>query len=152
MKIKLTANKRVRLDCKEPFFVPEKLSLKFESEYRLEKLSIEVKANDITKNYIICDKKLDLTEFTQKPCIIEISIALIVDGKAVKHWEIEPITVEEVNHEFVLKNYIESLVTPLQAELLTLKQGYEDLIGYYNTLGANHNELALTVKEIKENY
>ena len=152
MKVKLTANKKVRLEHKEPFFVPEKLSLKFESEYKLNKLSVEVRANEETKNFIVTDKKLDLTEFTQKPCIIEISIALIVDGKAVKSWEIEPIVVEQVEHEFVLKNYIESLITPLQAEFDVLKQGYEDLIGYYNTLGANHNELALTVKEIKENY
>jgi hypothetical protein len=152
MKVKLTANKNVGLNLKEPFFVPEKLSLKFESEYKLDKLAIEVKANEVTKNYIITDKKLDLTEFTQSPCIIEISIALIVKGKAVKSWEIEPILVEEVNHELVLKDYITSLTTPLQAEISTLKEQYQTLLNSYNELAQKHNKLALTVKAIKENY
>ena len=78
--------------------------------------------------------------------------ALIVNGKAVKYWEIEPISVEEVNHEFVLKDYITSLTVPLQAEITALKEQNQTLLNAHNELATNHNELALIVKAIKENY
>ena len=152
MIVNLTENKKVRLDLKEPFFVPEKLVLEFESFYKLEKLSIEVRANEKTKKYIVTNKKLDLSEFAQSPCVIEIGIALIINGKPVKSWEVEPIIVEYIDHELVIKDYITSLTTPLQAEISTLKEQYQTLLNSYNELAQNHNELALIVKAIKENY
>ena len=152
MKIKLTTNKRVRLSLNEPFFVPENLVFEFESEYRLEKLLVEVKSNSLSKKYIVTDKRLDLSEFTINPGVIEICIALVINGKIVKRWEIDPIVVEEANHEFVLKDYIESLILPLQAEISELKEENKLLLTSYNELGLKHNELALIVKAIKENY
>ena len=102
--------------------------------------------------YVVTDKKVDLSEFTKQAGVIEIQVSLVALGKVAKSWEIEPIVVIETEGVFVVKNYLETLIAPIQKTVETLTSKYEGLVGTFNNLAEKHNELAKTVSAVKENF
>lgn len=148
MRIQLNYSRIVRLGNTEPFIVPENLILEFESTYKLDKLLVVVKQNDKTEKFVIVDKKVDLSKFTKQAGIIEISVSLICDGKIAKQWEIEPLTVVELDGNFQIKEYYQEIINIVNANTDNITTA----INKINEFIENHNELAMTVHEIKENY
>ena len=152
MKIKLEYLPIVRLGNTEPFIVPEKLEVEFESVYKLEKLVVEVKKGDEIKKFVVKDQKIDLSEFTKQAGVIEMHVSLMALGKVAKTWEIEPIVVVETEGTFTIKGYIDTILEPYLESVKLLSDNNNEIIEKFNDLAEKHNELALTVKEIKENF
>ena len=156
MIVKLNNSRIVRLGNTEPFIVPENLILEFESAYRLDKLSIVAKQNDKTLKFVSYDKKVDLSEFTKQAGVIEICVSLICNGKVAKVWELEPLIVLEIDGEFQIMEYYnnleESQIKPLATALDAIKSDLSMVKEKTNEFILKHNELAQTVRDIKENY
>lgn len=148
MIVKLNNSRIVRLGNTEPFIVPENLILEFESVYRLDKLLIVAKQNDKTLKLVSYDKKVDLSEFTKQAGLIEISVSLICNGNVAKSWEIEPLLVIELNGEFQIKEYYKEITETVMKN----KEDIATAISKINEFITSHNELAITVRDIKENF
>lgn len=148
MVVELSYGHIVRLGINEPFIVPEKLEIEFKSIYDLPKLLIVAKQNQTIVKKVVYDAKVDLSELTAQAGVIEISITLINNGSVVKEWEIEPLVVKEIYGTFRLYEYYKSLIESIESN----KSNIDTLLDKTNEYIEKHNELAMTVAEIKENY
>jgi hypothetical protein len=81
----------------------EKNVITFESSsYSLHKLEVVVSNGEKQKTYTVKNKAIDITDLCHKACVIEFAISLIVKGKTVKTWDVEPLVVREVDGTFKL--------------------------------------------------
>lgn len=97
----------------------EKNVITFESSaYSLDKLEVIASNGEKQKTYTVKNKAIDITDLCDKACVIEFAIALIVKGKAVKTWEVEPLVVREVDGTFKMLPEI----TALREDMALLKR------------------------------
>lgn len=72
-------------------------------------LKVIIKHNDrLYIHNVKYDEEIDLTPIL-KAGLLEITVHAVIKGEVVKHWEIQPIIVEEVAPNFQLKDLIKSL-------------------------------------------
>lgn len=100
-KVTLGTNKFVRIE--DVILAGEKTVLAFESsEYSLGELQATITDGTFAKQYALKDGKFDITEHCKKACVLEIKVALILDGAVAKVWILEPFVVRENGGEYVL--------------------------------------------------
>ncbi len=72
------------------------------SVYDLGKVTVTIKNGFKQKKLVVTNQKVDITEFCDRACKIEIKVDLIMLGKETKTWYLEPIVVREINGDFEL--------------------------------------------------
>ena len=121
-KVTLGTNKFVRIE--DVILTGEKTVLAFESsEYPLGELQATITDGTFAKQYALDNAKFDITEHCKKACVLEIKIALILDGAVAKAWHLEPFVVRENGGEYVLIPEI----ALLRREIRTMKKIIKEL-------------------------
>jgi hypothetical protein len=101
------------------------------SAYSLDKLEVIVSNGEKQKTYNVKNKAIDITELCHKACVIEFAIALIVKGKKVKTWDVEPLVVREVDGTFKLLPEITAIredMARLQRVIIELNNKINDSV------------------------
>lgn len=101
-KLALDARKFVRIP--DVLIAGEKNVIVLESNlYKLGTLGVVIKNEHKEVSYVLENKQLiDITEFCQNACKIEIKVELIMSGRTVKIWYLEPLVVREIDKSFEL--------------------------------------------------
>ncbi len=102
MEIKLVLDGKKLIRLPDTIISGEKVVVAFESAvYGLGKLGVTVSNGKKVKTYVLEDDfTLDITEFCDRACRVDIKAELIVQYKTVKEWVIEPIVVRELDKGF----------------------------------------------------
>ena len=130
MEIKLSLEKDRIVRIQGVTIAGEKNVITFESgDYSLDKLEVIASNGEKQKTYTVTNKAIDITDLCHKACVIEFAIALIVKGKAVKTWDVEPLVVREVDGIFKMLPEITALredVTLLKKIVIELNNKIND--------------------------
>lgn len=117
-KLALDVKKFVRIP--DVLIAGEKNVIVLESNlYKLGTLAIVIKNEHKEDSYVLENKQqIDITEFCKKACKIEIKVELIMSGRTVKIWYLEPLIVREIDKGFEL---IPELVA-MRNDIATMKK------------------------------
>ena len=101
-KLALDARKFVRIP--DVLIAGEKNVIVLESNlYKLGTLGVVIKNEHKEVSYVLENEQLiDITKFCQNACKIEIKVELIMSGRTVKIWYLEPLIVREIDKGFEL--------------------------------------------------
>lgn len=103
LKLVLGENRLVRIP--EAIIAEEKenVLIKLESSiYDLGKVAVTIKNGFKQKSKIVKTGYIDITEFCERACKIDIKVDLIAQGYNIKSWYLEPILVREIDKKFEL--------------------------------------------------
>ena len=133
-KIYLDANRLARLPetiIIEKEHKKETILLFASSTYDLGRLGVTITNGYNARSILLDEPKLDISEFCEKACVIDINIQLITRGKTIKTWELEPITVRE------LDGRIEAIpeIALIREEMEKRLSAIEDKINQYESEG-----------------
>ena len=152
--IELTKDRFARLSDREPFLMPDKLELDFNSiGYDLTNAFINLKNGEISERYKV-ERPFIVPEHFLFAGNLYVSIDAYLEGTLVKHWDVMPIKIIETTGEvycFEFLSDIEKRLANIEATIVS-KDEFNELKAHINTAIESHNELAETVSEIKETY
>jgi hypothetical protein len=121
-KVLLGADKFVGI--KDRFMAGEETILAFESsEYALDELHATITDGVIAKRHTVKNKRFDISEYCKKETVLEIKVDLVMSGKVVKTWLLEPLVVRENGGGYVLIPEI----ALLRKEIRTMKKIIKEL-------------------------
>ena len=127
LKLILKNNRLVRIP--EAIIVGEhkKVVIKVESDiYNLGTITACIRNGHKEGSQIIKNKCIDITEFCDRACKIEIKIDLIAHGYAIKSWWLEPLLVRELDTKFELIPEIKAM----EQDLVELSKELEKIKNY----------------------
>ena len=125
MEFKLALNEKKFVRIPDVLIAGEKNVIVLESNlYKLGTLGVVIKNEHKEDSYVLENRQLiDITEFCKKACKIEIKVELIMSGRTVKIWYLEPLIVREIDKGFEL---IPELVA-MRNDIATMKKGISQL-------------------------
>ena len=153
-KITLTKDRFARLSDREPFLLPDRLEIDFDSiGYDLTNTFITLKNGEKSGHFKVSRPFIIPNEFLYAGNLY-IGLDAYLDGVIVKHWDTLPIRIVETTESVYCFDFIgdiEKRLAILEATSVT-KREFNELKEHINKAIESHNELADTVSEIKETY
>ena len=151
-KITLGKDNVARLGNTEPFLLPGKLAIEFESNYDLTTAFISLKNGKI-EGIIPLKKHLEIPSEFLFAGTLNLAVKLYHRDTVVKEWYCLPIRIIETEfgiQAFDLLGDIEKRLKAIE-ESATTKEEHKVLTEAFNELASSFNTLVETVSQIKEN-
>jgi hypothetical protein len=93
------------------------------SEYALDELQVTITNGDYIKRHTVKGNTFDLTQYTLKAGVIELTVDLVLRGAVAKTWLLEPFVVRENGGEY----YLIPEVALLRKEVRRLRRAMREL-------------------------